>query len=100
MKRLKYRIMELSIRKKLFFYSYLVLVPILLLISILLFCYNYEVAVQEEEDTCLSSVQGLSDSIEAMQKSIIEMGTYICINNDITVLLTSNRPQQLNIMVS
>lgn len=96
MKRLKYRIMELSIRKKLVFYSYLVLVPILLLISILLFCYNYDVAVQEEEDTCLSSVQGLSDSIEAMQKSIIEMGTYICINNDITVLLTSNRPHQLN----
>lgn len=96
MKRIKYWIMELSIRKKLVFYSYLILVPILLLISVLLFWHNYNDAVQTEEDTCISSVQALSDSIEVMQKSVIEMGTYICINNDIAQILTSSQPKQLN----
>lgn len=96
MKRIKYWIMQLSIRKKLVFYSYLIITPILLLISVLLFFHNYESAVQSEEDNCLQSVQGLSDSIEVMQKNIMEMGTYICINNEINQILTCDNPAELN----
>lgn len=96
MKRIKYWIMQLSIRKKLVFYSYLIITPILLLISVLLFLHNYESALQSEEDSCLQSVQGLSDSIEVMQKNIMEMGTYICINNEINRILTCDDPTKLN----
>ena len=96
MKRIKYWIMQLSIRKKLIFYSYLIVAPILLLISVLLFFYNYESAVESEENNCIQSVQGLSDSIEAMQKNIVEMGTYICINDEINQILTCDDPSIYN----
>lgn len=96
MKRLKDWVKRLSIRKKLVFYTYLVITPILLLISGLLFFRNYSLAVEEEEYNCLQSIERLSDSFEVMQKNIMEMGTYICINNEITQILTSNAPEELN----
>ncbi len=96
MKRIKYWVLRLSIRKKLVFYTYLIITPILLLISVLLFLHNYKTVIQGEEDTCFSSVQGLSDNIESMQKNIMEIGTYICINDDITNILTTDTPSTLN----
>lgn len=96
MKRIKYWVLRLSIRKKLVFYTYLIITPILLLISVLLFLHNYKTVIQGEEDTCFSSVQGLSDNIESMQKNIMEIGTYICINDDITNMLTTDTPSTLN----
>lgn len=96
MKRLKNWIRRLSIRKKLVFYTYLVITPILLLISGILFLRNYNSAVEEEEYNCLQSIERLSDSFEVMQKNIMEMGTYICINNEITKILTSSTPDELN----
>lgn len=96
MKRIKYWIMQLSIRKKLIFYSYLIVAPILLLISVLLFFHNYESAIESEEENCLQSVQGLSDGIEVMQKNIVEMGTYICINDEINQILTCDDPSIYN----
>lgn len=96
MKRIKYWVLRLSIRKKLVFYTYLIIAPILLLISVLLFLHNYESVLQNEENNCFSSVQGLSDNIESMQKNIMVMSTYICINNDITNILTTDTPEILN----
>ncbi len=96
MERIKTWIMQLSIRKKLIFYSYLIITPILLLISVLLFCHNYQIALQDEESNCLKNVQGLSDSLEAMQKNIMELGTYIVINSDINRILTADNPRELN----
>ncbi len=96
MKRLKYWVLQLSIRKKLIFYSYVIIAPILLLVSALLFLYNYNLAKRTEEETCLQCVQGLSDSIEVMQKHVIELGTYICINNDITQILSCEDPAKFN----
>lgn len=96
MKQIKAWIMQLSIRKKLVFYSYLIMAPILLLISVLLFVYNYDKTLKSEEETCLQNVQSLSDSLEALQNSILDMGTYICVNNDIGLILTSKQPEQLN----
>ncbi len=96
MKQIKKWIVELSIRGKLVFYSYLIITPILLLISILLLMYNYHSAVNSEEDRCIQSVQNVSDSISVVQKNIMEMGTYISINDEVKKILTVDEPEELN----
>lgn len=96
MKRIKEWVKRLSIRKKLVFYSYLIMAPILLLISVLLFWNNYGKVTRDEEDSCLQSVQTVSDSLEDLQRGAMEMGTYICINYDISRILSSGNPEQLN----
>ncbi len=96
MKQIKYWILRLSIRKKLIFYSYLIITPILLLISALLFLHNYKSAVQKEEENCMQAVWSVAGSIGVIQSNIMEMGTYICINKDITRILTSDSPEELN----
>ena len=96
MERIKERIRRLSIRRKLVFYSYAIITPILLLISILLLIHNYHSAVRSEEERCLQSVQSISDSIGVVQKNIMEMGTYISINDEIGRILTEDEPEKLN----
>lgn len=96
MKRIKNWIARLSIRQKLIFYSYLFIIPVLLLISMLLLLHNYQAAVQSEEDRCIQSVQGISDSISVVQNNIMEMGTYISINEEIKKILTVDEPGELN----
>lgn len=96
MKQIKNWILRLSIRQKLVFYSYLVITPILLLISSLLLLHNYWSAVQLEENQCIQNVQNLSDSIGVVQKNIMEMGTYISINEEIKKILTVDNPEELN----
>ena len=96
MKQLKNWILQLSIRKKLVFYSYLIITPILLLISILLLLHNYWSAVQFEVDRCIQSTQNISDSIYVVQTDIMEMGTYISINEEIKKILTVSDPEELN----
>lgn len=56
MKQMKKWILRLSIRRKLIFYSYLIIAPLLLFISVLLFLYNYQSAVQNEEESCMQTV--------------------------------------------
>lgn len=96
MKQIKNWIARLSIRQKLIFYSYLFIIPVLLLISMLLLLHNYQAAVQSEEDRCIQSVQGISDSISVVQNNIMEMGTYISINEEIKKILTVDEPGELN----
>lgn len=96
MRQIKNWILRLSIRQKLVFYSYLVITPVLLLISSLLLWHNYQSAVRLEENRCMQDVQNISDSIGVVQKNIMEMGTYISINDDIKQILTAKNPEDLN----
>ncbi len=96
MKQIRNWVMKLSIRQKLIFYSYAIITPILMLISILLLIHNYRSAVQSEEERCIQSVQSVSDSISVVQKNIIEMGTYISINEEVEQILTEDEPEILN----
>lgn len=96
MKRIRNWIAKLSIRQKLVFYSYAIITPILFLISILLLARNYRAAVKSEENRCIQNVQNVSDSISVVQKNIMEMGTYISINDEIRQILTTDEPSELN----
>ncbi len=97
MKRIKNWVLKLSIRQKLVFYSYFIITPILLLISILFRIHNYQSAVQSEEDRCMQNVQSISESIGVVQKNIMEMGTYISINDEVELILTEDEPEKLNV---
>jgi two-component system, sensor histidine kinase YesM len=96
MQHIKYRIRRLSIRKKLIFYSYIIITPILLLISAILFVRNYNSTIKAENESYLQSTQNLTSGIDVLQKSIIEFATYICINNDISQILISDKPEEMN----
>ena len=97
MKRFRGRLKQLSIRKKLVLYSYLIISPILLFISAFLFVVNYKSTIQKENSNYQQGVQNLSDGISEIQKNMIEFGTYICINSDIENILSSNKPEVLNL---
>ena len=96
MKRIRGWIRKMHIKQKLVFYSYLFITPVLMMISILLLLRNYRTAVQSEEDRCVQSAQAVSSSIGVVQKNIMEMGTYISINNEIKNVLTHVHPEELN----
>lgn len=96
MKRIRNWIAKLSIRQKLVFYSYAIIMPILFLISILLLAHNYRAAVKSEENRCIQNVQNISDSISVVQKNIMKMGIYISINDEMKQILTADEPEELN----
>lgn len=96
MRGFKQWVMRLSIRGKLVYYSYLTITPILLVISVILFLYNYGTAVKSEEAGYMWDVRNVSDSIEVIQQDIMDMGTYICINEQIGQILTADEPAVLN----
>lgn len=85
-----------NIQKKLIFYSYIIITPILLFISSFLFVKNYKTTIEMENEGYQQSTLTLTSGIDVLQKSIIEFATYICINNDITLILKSDKPYVLN----
>lgn len=94
--KIKLWVERLSIKKKLIFYSYLIITPILLFISVLLFIKNYKNTIQDTVKTQLQNVQSLSDSMDVLQNDMMDICTYICINNDILKILNANNVQKLN----
>lgn len=94
--RMMKRIRDASIRTKLICYSYMIITPILLVISACLFASNYQKSASAEREVYQKNVENLSDSIDTMLGSIIEFGTYISINNDILAILSSEKQAALN----
>lgn len=84
-----------SVKTKLIFYSYLTLIPVMLLVCVGLLFYNYHKALQEQQITDRTVVQSLADNIETLQMDIKDFSTYICINEEIRTILTANDPEQV-----
>lgn len=93
---MKNYIRNLSIKKKLVFYSYLIITPILLLISGGLFLKNYRSDMSSRSEYYLRNVENLADGLDTLLSSIVEFGTYICINNDIRNILLVEDADSLN----
>lgn len=87
---------RMNIRKKLVFYSYLVITPILLIISILLVARNYEQTQKARYIAQEQTVQSLEDSIEVLRNDMQNICTYLCVNEDIIKLLRSTNSEELN----
>lgn len=87
---------QLGVKKKLIFYGYLIITPVLLAICVALTFYNYNSTLTEEMNSDLSSVNTLADSISVLQTDIKDFSTYICINDEVHQLLKANDPGELN----
>lgn len=96
MKKIKQWINKLSVRAKLVFYGYLIITPVLIFVCIALLFYNYQKVSQERLDTNFGNVNTLAESIHVLQTDIKDFSTYICINDEIHRLLTTDHPEEWN----
>ena len=63
MKKIKHWVNGLSVKKKLIFYGYLTITPVLILVCLVLLYNNYNKIMYERLENDLSSVNTLADSI-------------------------------------
>lgn len=96
MNRIKQWVNHLSVKKKLIFYGYLILSPVLFIICGALLFYNYNKVLDASLEKDLSDVNNLAESVYAFQTSIKDFSTYICINDDVRQLLTAKNIEELN----
>lgn len=94
--KIKNYINRFNIRKKIIFYSYLVITPILLVISAVLFINNYHNTLQEQIDHQTMQVKSVADSLEVLQNDVTDLSTSIYVNYEITRILTDSNPEQIN----
>lgn len=87
---------HLSLKKKIILYSYFVVTPVLLIISIILFLNNYKKMIEKQHEENLNSVRSLGNSLDVIETEVTDLSLYICINNDITKILTTENPLELN----
>lgn len=96
MNRIKQWVSHLSVKKKLIFYGYLIITPVLVLICLVLLFMNYRSLVDKQLETNVSNVNMLSDSILVLQTEVKDFSTYICINNSVHDLLVNTNPKEKN----
>lgn len=94
--RIRKKIRNMSIRKKIVFYAYIVLVPILVTICTLLAAYRYTAAREEREQRQISSIHTLADSLEIIQKDINYLSLNMAINQEIRDVLNESEVERLN----
>lgn len=96
MKTVRQAINDLSIRKKIVFYSYLVLTPILVIISGFLFWKNYRDMSESQREIGRNSVKSLDDSFTSLCDTMVDLSTYLGINNDVLKILRSEDSEKYN----
>lgn len=96
MKKIRQWVSGLSVKKKLVFYGYLTITPVLVIICIVLFINNYNRVREERLENDLGNVNTLAESINVLQTDIKDYSTYICINNEIHNLLVADNPEEKN----
>lgn len=96
MKRIKQWVNNLSVKKKLIFYGYITITPLLILVCAFLLFNNYNKELNEQVENDLSSVNALADSINVLQMEIKDFSTYICVNDEVQELLTADDVKKKN----
>lgn len=96
MKKIRQRIDDMSVKKKLVVYGYLTIAPVLIVICIVLLFYNYYKTQDENLKNDRAGVETLADSLSILQTDIKDFSTYICINQDIHDLLTTDQAEEKN----
>lgn len=96
MKKIRQRIDDMSVKKKLVVYGYLTIAPVLIVICIVLLFYNYYKTCDENLKNDRAGVETLAESLSILQTDIKDFSTYICINQDIHKLLTTEETEEKN----
>lgn len=96
MKRIDRLTVYFNIRQKIIFYVYLVISPILILITTFILISNYKDTKNQQIEADSNVVRSLDKSIGVIQTELSDLSVYICINSDIGAILTNGRPEELN----
>ena len=96
MTRFKKWVRDLSIKKKIIFYSYSVITPILLIICAFLMLSNYNDIQATRQDTNVKDVKGLSDGVNIIFRDVADLSSYIAISNEVHQILDARNPDDLN----
>lgn len=96
MRKIRQWVGQLSVKKKLVFYGYLTITPVLVLICLILLFFNYDKELDNRLESNLTGVNSLADSVNVLQMEIKDYTTYICINDQIRQLLTADDPEERN----
>lgn len=97
MKKVKQWVNQLSVKKKLVFYGYLTITPVLVIVCLVLLFYTYDKELDKRLENDLAGVNTLADSIAVLQTEIKDFSTYICINDEVHKLLTADDPEEKNV---
>lgn len=95
MEKIRQWVNRLSIKKKLIFYGYLTVSPVMILISLVLLIFNYDKTKEEWLDGNLSNVTALSESLNAVQTEVKDFTTYLCINTQLKQLLKTDNKNNI-----
>ena len=87
---------QLSVKKKLIFYGYLIISPVLLFICGVLLFSNYNRNSKSRMENNQNDVKALAEGISVLQTEIKDFSTYICINGEVRKLLTTENVSKLN----
>lgn len=96
MEKMKQWVNRLSVKKKLIFYGYLIVTPVLLIICLVLLFYNYNKEIDSRLENDTAGVNTLADSINVLQADIKDFSTYICINTEVHNLLVADDIKERN----
>lgn len=86
---IRQRINNFKLKQKIIFYSYIIVTPILLLISMLIFAKNYQAKIKQQNELGINQVQSIDSNLEELNSNLMELSTYLCINTDICSILTT-----------
>ena len=96
MSRIRRWVNQLSVKKKLIFYGYLIISPVLIVICGVLLFSNYSRNSKSRLENDQNDVMGLADSVSVLQTEIKDFSSYICINDEVCKLLTAENVTVLN----
>lgn len=94
MKKIKQWVDGLSIKKKLIFYGYLIVSPVMIFISLVLLIFNYDKTKEEWLNSNFSNVNAISRNLDAVESEIKDFTTYLCINVQLSKLLNADNIEE------
>jgi two-component system sensor histidine kinase YesM len=96
MKRFRRFFGDLGIKKKIILSSYMIVTPIMVLTSALIFARNYRNTISQKTESSWRSFRSLEESVDSYLAELTTLSAYISINSDIARILTSQTPEILN----
>ncbi len=87
---------NLSLKRKIVVYAYLVTGPILIIICSLLIMQRYYNKKADIQEQGIHNVEALSDSLELIMTDVREFSNYIMINDEVMAIVKSEEADQLN----
>lgn len=96
MEKIKERMRNMSIRKKIILYTYLVITPILLLICVAVTGYRYVTSKENYHQMQKSGINTLADSLDIIRQETNYLSLAISINQEIRDILEKGDAEKLN----